>query len=421
MKKQKIFFGWWIVAFSFICISVYSGIGYYAHSLFIEPLENEFEWSRSQISVGFTVMYVAIAVSSPFIGRIIDRYNTKKIMVTGAFIVGVGFILLSRTQTLWNFYCSYVLVGLGSACCGFIPFSALIANWFSRRRGTALGITMTGIGIGGTVIASFIGTYLIPHFGWRNAYFSMAFLPWVIVIPIVIFLLKSKPSELDLYPDGVSYQKDLHLPQSTISISDGWTRGKAIRTLSFWLILISFSTGTFANTAVVQHQVPHLRDIGFNMTIAASALGAVGIGSTAGKFIFGWLSDIIPVKYSQLLCFIFGTVAIIIFMNINSQTGIYVIWVYALFIGLAMGGWASNTPMMVSTIFGLKSYGAIYGIINLPIMLATAFGPYVAGAIYDATNSYQILFLISLGLSAIAILTMLMLPQPKMINDPENK
>lgn len=412
MKKPKIFYGWWIVAASFICIFIYSGVGYYANSLFIEPLYTQFGWGRAQISFGFTVIYTSIALSSPFIGRIIDHYGPKKTIVAGAFMVGTGFILLSRIQSLWQYYLAYILVGLGNSCSGFMAMSTVISRWFSKRRGTALGIAMTGIGVGGIVVAPLIGDYIIPNFGWRNAFLSMALFVWGIVLPVTLLVIKSRPSDMGLHPDGALRAEDVQPAKSARVDSEGWTRGMAMRTLPFWLMVISFSAGSFGNTSVVQHQVPHLSDIGLN-AIAATVLGVVGIGSTIGKFVFGWLTDHVPVKYSQLLCFTSGTIAIIIFMNVSSSTSITVIWTYAMFMGLAMGGWASNTPMLLTTMFGLSSYGAIYGAINLPIMLATAWGPYAAGYIFDITQSYSSVFTIALGLYAVAIVSMVLVHHPK--------
>lgn len=412
MKKPKVFYGWWIVVAGFICAFIYSGVGYYAFSLFLKPLNLEFGWSRGTISAAFTVFYVAVALASPFIGRVTDRYGPKKVICTGALIAGLGFALLSLTRSLWHFYVAYALVGVGMTGVGFIPISTLVSNWFSKRRGTVLGITMIGIGLGGLVLAPVIGVHLIPNFGWSYSYLALALLTWGVVIPIALLVIKTKPEDMGLYPDGVEAPEAV--AKASPLTSEGWTVKMSLVTSTFWLIAVAFATTSFGNTGVIQHQVPHLTDIGFDVATAATALGSVGFGSAIGKFGFGWLNDRIPAKYCATIAFVFMAAAVIIFMNIGLATSTGIVWLYVILMGLGIGGWAPNTSMLISTNFGLASYGAIYGMLNLPMMLATAFGPLTAGFIYDATKTYHWVFIISLTLYVISIAAILMVRRPKL-------
>jgi len=416
VRKPKFFYGWWIVGAGFVCTFIYSGVGYYAFSLFLKPLQAEpgFDWSRGEISAAFTIFFGAIAIASPFIGEITDRYGPKKVISIGTLIMALGFGLLSLIQSLWHFYAAYAIAGVGMAGVGFIPISKTVSNWFSRRRGTALGIAMIGTGLGGVGLAPLIGAYLIPSFGWRYSYLALAVIIIVVIIPITLLVIKPKPQDMGLYPDGAKNAEAVKLPKAAAPTSDGWTRKMSLATTTFWLIAVAFASRSIGNTGIIEHQVPYLTDIGFNVTTAAAALGGVGIGSAIGKFGFGWLNDQLPAKYCSAISFVLTGAAIIVFMNISSATPMGIVWTYAILMGLGMGGWATNTAMLVSTNFGLASYGAIYGMLRLPTSLATASGPLIAGLIYDFRDSYRLFFVISLILHFVAIAAVLMVRRPKL-------
>ena len=145
----------------------YAGTGYYAFSLFYKPLEAEFGWGRGTISVAFTIYFVIQALTSPFIGQLVDRYGARKLITLGALISGLGFLWLTFMQDLYSFYGGYVVIGLGATAMGIVPTTQVVSNWFTKRRGFALGIMSTGIGAGAVVLAPIVGAYLIPGFGWR--------------------------------------------------------------------------------------------------------------------------------------------------------------------------------------------------------------------------------------------------------------
>ncbi len=421
MSRPKIFYGWWILIAGFIIVFIYSGVGYYAFQLIWEELIIEYGWSMASLTASFTIVYATLALVAPFIGRIIDRYGPRKTIATGAFLVGVGFCLLSQTTSLWYYYLWHVLIGIGMAASGFMPTSTAITNWFSKRRGTALGFTMTGIGAGGFVIAPLLGNIIIPKLGWSNTYFVLAAMIWIGVIPLAMLVMKDKPQDMGLFPDGAASAEQVVLHKSTAEGHEGWTRRTAVRTLAFWTIAIAFGLQSVGNTGVVQNQSRHLYSIfdpenPATSSIAAQVptiLGTVAIGSTVGKLFFGWLTDKIGPKLCSMVCIICSVIAVGILLGITATTSTTVIYVYTIFIGLSMGGWASNTPLLISNYFGLKYYGAIYGAANLFIMMGTALGPVIAGAIYDAVDSYRPVHIYALALAGIAIVAVALMRPPK--------
>ena len=407
-KKPKVFYGYWIVVAAFLCISVTSGCGFYAFSLFINPLQADFGWSRGGIMAAFTIYLLVAGVTAPSIGRLVDCYGARKVIAIGAFIVGLGFILLSLMDNLWHFYSGWVVIGVGLAATGLIPATAVVLNWFKKRRGTAIGIMSAGIGAGGLVMAPLIGGYLIPSFGWRASYLALALLTWVL-IPLALLVIRTKPADMGLYPDGIEAPE----VKDSLSASAGLTPKMALATSAFWLIAVSFLINGFCEGGVLQSLVPHLQDIGFPVATAATVLGAVGLGSLIGKLGFGWLCDRMPAKYVCCIGFGLHLAGIIILLNIGAASPMAMIWLYVILFGLGSGCWLPTMSILVSTNFGLASYSTIFGMITLARSIGTATGPLMAGYMYDSMNTYHWAFFAFLALYAIAPPIILAVRSPK--------
>ncbi len=417
MKKPKIFYGWWVLVASFVIVFIYSGVGYYAFQLIWEEIRLQYGWSMFTITASFTFVYATIALAAPFTGRMIDHLGPRKTIASGAFLVGVGFCLLSQTTSLWYFYICHILIGIGMAASGFMPTSTAISNWFSKRRGLVLGLTMTGIGAGGFATPPLLERVLLPNIGWGNTYFVLAGIIWIGVIPLALLVMRDKPQDMGLFPDGVASAEEIVLPKSSAAGHEGWTRSAAMKTVAFWIIAIAFGMQSFGNTGVAQNQTRHLKTV-FPEGSAIrgqvdTILGMVAVGSTLGKLIFGWLADKIGPKLTSMTCIACSLVAVSVLLNITATSPMAMIWVYTIFIGLSMGGWASNTPMLISNYFGLKYYGSIYGAANMFIMMGTAVGPMVAGAVYDIAGTYRNFFICALCLSSIAIVALALMRSPK--------
>jgi MFS family permease len=410
-EKSKFFYGYWILVIAFLCAFIHSGCGFYAFSLFVKPLEAEFGWGRGEIMIGLTIFFLTSGLSAPAVGRLVDRYGSKKVIVIGSLVTGLGFVLVSLVHSLWFFYVSYVVVGLGMAGTGMVPATAVISNWFEKWRGTAVGIMSTGIGAGGLVMAPFIG-YLRPNFGWRAAFVAMALITWAL-IPFAIWVLKTKPSDLGLYPDG---QQGPEMEVETVaapSASEGLTLKMALTTPTFWLIAISFLANGFSEVGVLQTQVPYLEDIGFPLATATMAFGFVGLFSSIGKFLFGVICDRIQAKYACTIGLIVQLAGISILMTVRPESHMALLWLYTVVIGLGVGSWLPAMSMLVSTNFGLVAYGSIFGMISFTQAIGAATGPLMGGFIYDATGTYRWAFIVYIILYAIAIPTVLAARRPR--------
>lgn len=420
VARKPFFYGYWIVAAAFCCTFVASGCGFYGFSLFVKSLQAELGWARAEAMLGVTVYFLVVGLASPSVGRLVDRYGASKVIASGALVMGLGFVLLSRLQELWHFYAAYVVVGAGASAIGAVPSSALVANWFKRRRGFAIGVMAAGVGGGGFVMSPLIGGFLIPTVGWEKSYLALAVVDWLL-IPLALLVVKTRPADMGLFPDGDAAPEsppplDKLAGASAAPVGDH-TLKTALATLPFWLIAGSYLFNAFAQVGTLQNQVPHLEDIGFPVTTAATAFGAVSLASLFGKFGFGWLCDKIPAKYAWCLGIGLQIAGTGLLMAIRPGSPMLLVWLYALVMGLGVGGWLPTLSMLISGHFGLASYGAIFGTIFMVQNVGCAVGPFAAGYIYDTRGSYFPAFLVFLALDILAIPIVLAVRRPRKAQD----
>ena len=360
---------------------------------------------------GFTIFFLTSGFVAPQAGRLVDRYGARVVMALGAAVAGVGFLVLFSMSALWQYYVGYAIVGLGMAGTGQIPTSAVVCNWFEKRRGAAVGVMASGVGVGGLVLSPVAGGYLLPTLGWSQTFLVLGALCWIVIIPLAVFVIRTGPEEKGLRPfGGVAGTGETGpgkaLPKAGVSLK------VAMATLTFWLIVLTYLLSHFAQVGAIQNQVPFLEDAGFPISMSAGALGAVGLCSAFAKFGFGWLCDRIQAKHAPAIGLTLQTVSIIILMNIDADSPTWMAWIYAITMGLGIGRWLPTMSMLVSGYFGLACYGAIFGAITIPYSVGSAVGPLVAGRMYDASGSYDQVFILFLALFLVSIVTILVSRRP---------
>ena len=408
---RKPFYGYWVVLAAFLCNIITFGCGFYAFSLFVTPLQQQLGWGRGDVMAGFTIFFLTTGFVAPQTGRLVDKYGARVVMTGGAVIAGVGFLVLYSMSALWQYYLGYAIVGLGMAGTGQIPASAVVCNWFQKRRGTAVGLMASGVGVGGLVLAPVVGEHLLPSLGWSQSFLVLGILCWMVIVPLAIFVIRTRPEEKGLRPFGDTEAtggpvQTKVLPKSGVSLK------VAMGSLTFWLIVLTYLLSHFAQVGAIQNQVPFLEDAGFPVAVTAGALGAVGLSSAFAKFGFGWLCDRIQARHALAIGLTLQTVSIIILMNIDAASPTWMAWMYAITMGLGIGSWLPTMSMLVSGYFGLAFYGAIFGAVTIPYSVGSAVGPLVAGRMYDASGSYDQVFVLFLVLYVVSIVTILVSRRP---------
>jgi MFS family permease len=362
----RFFYGYWIVLAGFVTLTLSSGLTYYGFSVMNTPVADKFDWSRGEVTLGFTCLAVAMAVISPFVGRLTDNRGPRQVLI-------IGTIVLS-------------LLGMAMTLLGAVPISVIISNWFHRRRGTMQGLSFIGIGFGGFAFGPLIGNYLVPNLGWRNTYVVMALLSVVIMTLVILFLVKNHPRQKGLSSYGAEAMgiPDGHGPEA--GKAPGLSVKEALGRSAFWLIALTSAVYGMGLTGGLQNQVSILTKQGFTAGHAAFVVGIVGLSSAAGKFGFGYLCDRIDPKYTTAIAYAFTASSLIALAQAQSM---HHLWLYGIFLGLGMGGWAPNMAMLAEKYFGLKQYGSILGTIYLVLMLGEAVGPAVVGFVYDQAGAYH--------------------------------
>lgn len=404
--KKAPFYGYWIVLATFLCNVITFGCGFYAFSLFVTPLQQDLGWGRGDVMAGFSLYFLTSGFVSPQVGKLVDRYGARVVMSAGAVTLGIGFLVLSLMSSLWQYCLGYALVGLGSAGAGQVPTSAVVSNWFHRRRGTAVGLMASGVGMGGLVLAPVAGAYLLPHLGWSQSFLVLGVLCWAVIIPLAVFVIRTRPEEKGLAAYGAEGGRDGRT-SGPARPRQGVTLKTASGTVAFWLIVVTYLLSQFAQVGTIQNQVPFFEEAGFPVAVTAGALGAVGLCSALTKFGFGWLCDRMQARYALAIGLLLQLASLVILMNVDADSPASMVWIYAVAMGLGIGSWLPTMSMLVSGYYGMANYGAIFGAVTIPYAVGSAVGPLVAGRMYDVAGNYDgvfVLFLVCLIVSLGTIL-----------------
>ncbi len=342
-----------------------------------------------------------------------DRLGPRRVIPLGVVLVSLGMVLATFVSQPWHLYMTLgVLVVGGSVFLGYIGHSLFLPNWFIRKRGLAIGIAFSGVGVGSIVLFPWLQR-LIDAMGWRQACWSMALLLMVTVAPLNLLLQRQRPEDLGLAPDGDAMTGDKGTSHTaTDNVVDHawtaveWTLGRAIKTARFWWIFVSFFSGLFTWYTVQVHQTKYLIEVGFHPDLAAYALGFVGLTGIVGQILLGHLSDRIGREwvwtfsalgfmacYGLLLIMRIYPTPLMLYLMIGSQ-------------GVVGYGLASVFGVITAEVFQGKHYGTIFGTLNLASGIGAAAGPWLAGALFDRTGTYVVAFWLAMGLSLVSIIAM---------------
>jgi MFS family permease len=413
LKTSRIFYGYWVLLASFLLTIISAGCGPVSFSFFVTSLETAFNWSRTEIMTGFTVFFICGAISSPLFGRLVHQYGARKVVSLGTLLPCIGFVMLSQMNNLWHFYIGYILIGFGVAAMGPVITTLIVSNWFIRRRGAAIGALSMGVGIAGMIFTPLVIIYLLPNLGWSSTYLTFAAITGGLAIPLAILVIRTEPADMGLLPDGQDASKIEGIDETIAS--EGLPFKSALGTTAFWLLAAAILFQS-VHMGVIQNQVPHLEDLGFSSGIVASAMSIVAIVSTIGNIIFGWLCDKIKVKIAAVLTIGLVIIGIILLITIKISSPAWLIWAYATILGLGMGGMMPYTSLLVSTNFGLYSYGTIFGALSTFHMVGAGTAPIVYGYLFDRVGSYQWAFIVTAILIALAIPVILAIRRPESLS-----
>ncbi len=408
--RLPFFYGWVVVGVAFVTMAV--GVNARtAFSLLFPPILAEFGWERGVTAGAFSFGFLVSAVLSPSLGRLMDRRGPRVVMEMGVGLVAAGLLLAPLIRYPWHLYVTLgVLVGGGSVCLAYTGQSLYLPNWFVRRRGLAISVAFSGVGVGSIILFPWV-QHLIAGGGWRTACWVLGLVVLVLLAPLNL-LVRHRPQDLGLEPDGDRSPLNVVAGGPPSNVVDAawvavdWTLGRAMRTARFWWIAIGYLTGLFAWYAVQVHQTKYLVEIGFSPAHAAWALGFVSLAGIPGQIGLGYLSDRVGREWVWTVGSLGFALCYVALLLLREEPTPALLYFMVVSQGLLGYGLTSVVGAIPAEIFQGRHYGAILGTLMLAAIGGGAAGPWLTGALYDTTGSYTVAWWIAIGccgLSAIAI------------------
>ena len=370
---------------------------YTVFGLFLIPISTEFDWSRSAVSFVLFIIAVAGAISYPIVGRLIDRYGARPVILTGnvlfaASVASVSLVEASRFQ----FYTVYALIGISAAIPSSVMFTKVIAGWFDRRRGLFLGIAGgLGNGIGAALSPLFVFA-LISSYGWRAGFQGIGAAIILIGFPVLYLLLRDPPRD-------VSRSAAEHLEKTA-----GLSLSEALKTPVFWIILAAIALGAGCMTAIFAHVVPMLVDRGIPAGQATTVLATFSLVTAGWQIGMGYMLDRIPRPWIAAPFYLLALAGLILLESTSSYP---LLLLSGLLMGLGLGTEYGVLPYFLSRYFGTRHYGAISGTMYGVIVLTQGLTPFLMDLVFDITGTYDpAIIVICIGLVLGAILITRLVP-----------
>ena len=421
-KQQKIFSGWWTVIAS--GITGFWGVGYYHYGLaaLFKPISSELGFTRAETSLPSAIGRLQGGFEAPLSGWISDRYGPRWIAVFGIFMFGLSLFLMQYVNSLWSFILIWGIMLGTSSNLYTNPINTALANWFVKKRGLAMSIKRTLDGLSGVLVLPLI-VWLILRTDWRTACLIGGIVMWLVPLPLVLFTVKQhRPEYYGSYPDGVKADEKTddthHMIQRGIKYAAEveeveFTVRQAMKTPSFWLLLLAGGCNYLAFPTINIHGIPFLTDIGFNEMEAGGMISLMVMVSIPLRIIGGFLADRVSRRRIRLLvttAYILQCLGFGIYLISQARAAIYVWFVlYGIGIGIS---YSLYLPLQ-ARYFGRKAFGSIHGISEMIMTPVGIAAPIYAGWVWDTTGSYITAFTLVTILLGIAAFIMLFTKAPK--------
>ncbi|MGH2541755.1 MAG: MFS transporter, partial [Ardenticatenaceae bacterium] len=377
-----------------------------------------FGWSRALTSAAVSIQRTESGAISPFVGWFIDRLGPRKVMIGGILVTGLGFILLSRINSLWQFYAAFIIITLGLSFGTFLVVTTTVANWFVEKRSRALAITFAGSGLGGIIVPLIV--WIIAITDWRMGLLVIGVGFWVICIPLG-FVMRSRPEDYGMLPDGRQPdQLDQGAGQSGKEASSEakatqsraaevvFTTREALKTRTFWQLAMAMGAGQLIISASI-HQIPAMRSYGIGVATAGLVIALVSLMSMAGRLGSGFLGDMMDKRRVIAISFALQLIGTLIFAGTTEAwhlIGFIVFW------GVGFGGSIPVRFALIADMFGRRNFGSIMGVMMTVSTIFGVVGPVFVGWMFDVRGNYREPYFIMAATMLVAIPLILTLTSP---------
>ena len=361
---------------------------YQVFAVFLKPMTEEFAWSREAAAAAFGAMALLSALAGAPMGRLLDQFGARRVIVPSLIISGSAVASLSLlTPSLWHFYLTGSVIGLATVGASQVAYSRVIFSWFDRYRGRALGLMLGGAALSVMVLPP-VAAQLIQRFGWRSAWLAFGLMTLIVGVPIVWSLLEERTT-----PDREAKRQSI-----------GGSVAYAIRSRPFWTLIVVLFGSALAISGMIVHLSALLTDRGLSPAVAALVISSMGIANLAGRLSTGWMLDHYPAPRVSAVLLTISAAGLLLMSNASSL-GVAV--VAAVLMGLGAGGEIDINPYLLSRYFGMRSLSTLYGFHWLALGIASTIGPVLMGRAFDTTGTYTItvieLAMVTLAMAALTL------------------
>ena len=428
-RPLPIYAGWWVISAPFLAAMLTVGSGQYAFGLLIEPLEQEFGWTRTQINLSLSFTAVGSFVA-PYLGYIMDRHGAKNILVVSMALIVVSYLLRPFMTELWHWYALSFIQYLGFSGASILPAGRLVGIWFQRSRGRVMGITLMGNNFGGITFPQL--TTLALGMSWHWAFISLS--PWqgtyllfgvigILMTVYALIVVREFPTRAQMRRRD--NEEDAPSDDAPVVLT-GWTLKESLRTKAFYAITVAMMLGSLTYTGVLTQVAAHLTDEGVSPGAAAIALSLLAGCGMTGKLVMGLLADWITARYALMIDLLGQSGFLVLLTYFAGQSislhmfapgaALPLVWVFVGCFGFFLGAFGALTPLIVQDAFGIRFYGSIMGVMSITMGVSSAVGPLLAGWSFDATGSYRVAFLLIAALFFTGAVSLFMAGKPSRSN-----
>jgi len=363
--------GWGVCAAAFVGVMVsFAAIMPYTFSLFLEPLSKAFGWHREAMSSAFGIAAITVALFSPGIGMLLDRFPPRRIILPSIVVFALAYMSLSRlTPNITRFYLTYFILGVVGNGTAQLAYTRAVLTWFQKRRGIALALVLTGSGTG-SIVVPLIVEAVIRKYGWSDAYIALGCIA-LLGFPLTALLVRNRPVNHARLDD---------------TFSSGSSVGSALRGSIFWILAAMIMLEAFGSNGLISHLAAMLTERGVSGESAALALSVMGATGILGRLTTGLLLDRFFAPYVAMFMLGISSVGIFLYMSAATATGALTA---AAIVGYGLGSEADVVPYLIARYFGRKHFAALYGLTWTAYAVGGATGPIVVGHFYDRAGSYQ--------------------------------
>ncbi len=376
--------GWGVVAAAYVGVMVsFAAIMPYTFSLFLEPLTQAFGWHREAISSAFGIAAITVAVFSPGIGSLLDRFPPRRIIIPSVIVFALAYASLSLlTPNITRFYVTYFILGVVGNGTAQLSYTRAVLTWFQKRRGLALALVLTGSGTG-SIVVPLVTQTVIHHYGWRSAYVALGCIA-LLGLPLTALLVRNRPAALS---------------HSDQTFSSGSSVGAALRGSIFWILAVIIMLEAFGSNGLLSHLAAMLTERGVSGESAALALSVMGATGIVGRLTTGLLLDRYFAPYVSMIMLAVASVGTFVLSTAATPA---IALVGTALLGYGLGSESDVVPYLIARYFGRKHFAALYGLTWTAYAVGGATGPIVVGRFYDRYGSYQPRFVVALALTLVA-------------------